>query len=187
MKYTLIPKRLLILLVLILAGVFAVCISASGEENPDDSNLIWNSGFELLEDENLPDGWYTDAWYSQIGYTEYRVIQDEDPERGQVFEIRNNAPNDARIAQVVDVDPDTVYCLSGYIRAQGIEGGRGANLSIEGLYAFSEDFADTEGEWRYVEYYGETGPDQTWVTIYARVGGYGAYSSDSCIARFRFS
>ena len=173
MKYTLIPKRLLILLVLILAGVFAVCISASGEENPDDSNLIWNSGFELLEDENLPDGWYTDAWYSQIGYTEYRVIQDEDPERGQVFEIRNNAPNDARIAQVVDVDPDTVYCLSGYIRAQGIEGGRGANLSIEGLYAFSEDFADTEGEWRYVEYYGETGPDQTWVTIYARVGGYG--------------
>ena len=105
MKYTRIPKRLLSLLVLILAGVFAVCISASGEENPDDSNLIWNSGFELLEDENLPDGWYTDAWYSQIGYTEYRVIQDEDPERGQVFEIRNNAPNDARIAQVVDVDP----------------------------------------------------------------------------------
>ena len=76
MKYTLIPKRLLILLVLILAGVFAVCISASSEESPDDSNLIWNSGFELLEDENLPDGWYTDAWYSQIGYTEYRVIQD---------------------------------------------------------------------------------------------------------------
>ena len=59
MKYTRIPKRLLILLVLILAGVFAVCISASSEENPDDSNLIWNSGFEMLEDENLPDGWYT--------------------------------------------------------------------------------------------------------------------------------
>ena len=177
MKY--IRIRSLLIIMLILISIFSVCIPAIGEENQDGNNLIWNSGFELLEDENLPDGWYTDAWYNQIGYTEYHVLQDDDPERGQVFEIRNAAPNDARIVQIVDVDPDTVYCLSGYIRADGIEGGRGANLSIEGLYAFSEDFTDTDNEWRYVEYYGETGPDQTWITVYARVGGYGDLASGS--------
>ena len=179
MKYIRIPKHLIISTVLILLCLAAFCFPAYGEDSADGSNLVWNSGFELLEDERLPDGWYTDAWYNQVGYTEYNVLQDEDPERGQIFEIQNFAPNDARIAQIVDVDPDTVYCLSGYIRAEGIEGGRGANLSIEGLYAFSEDFTDTDGEWRYVEYYGETGPDQTWVTIYARVGGYGGLSTGS--------
>ena len=163
--------RNLLITLLILISIHSAFIPASGEGSQDENNLIWNGGFELLEDENLPDGWYTDAWYNQIGYTEYHILQDEDPERGQIFEICNAAPNDARIAQVVDVDPDTVYCLSGYIRASGIEGGRGANLSIEGIYAFSEDFTDTDNEWRYVKYYGETGPDQTWVTVYARVGG----------------
>ena len=171
--------RNLLITLLILISIHCAFIPASGEGSQDENNLIWNGGFELLEDENLPDGWYTDAWYNQIGYTEYHILQDEDPERGQIFEICNAAPNDARIAQVVDVDPDTVYCLSGYIRASGIEGGRGANLSIEGIYAFSEDFTDTDNEWRYVEYYGETGPDQTWVTVYARVGGYGDLASGS--------
>ena len=179
MKYTRFLNRLFVLIILIASCLFSACVYAAGEESREDGNLVWNSGFEQLEDENLPDGWYTDAWYSQIGYTEYHVLQDEDSGRGRIFEIRNLAPNDSRIAQIVDVDPDTVYCLSGYIRARGIEGGRGANLSIEGLYAFSEDFADTDGEWRYVEYYGETGPDQTWVTIYARVGGYGDLATGS--------
>ena len=123
MKYIRIPKHLIISTVLILLCLAAFCFPACGEDSADGSNLVWNSGFELLEDERLPDGWYTDAWYNQVGYTEYNVLQDEDPERGQIFEIQNFAPNDARIAQIVDVDPDTVYCLSGYIRAEGIEGG----------------------------------------------------------------
>ena len=35
---------------------------------------------------------------------------------------------------------------------------------------------DTDGEWEYIEFYGETGPDQYTVTVFARVGGYSGES-----------
>lgn len=41
---------------------------------------------------------------------------------------------------------------------------------------FSESVYDTAGEWQYVELYGETGPEQTEVTVFARLGGYSGES-----------
>ena len=72
--------------------------------------------------------------------------------------------------------------MSGYIWAEGIKGGRGANFSIEDVYTFSEQIYDTEGGWEYIEYYGKTGPDQDMLTVFARVGGYGGESKGK--ARF---
>lgn len=77
----------------------------------------------------------------------------------------------------MEVKPESLYCLSGYIRAEQIpDSGLGANLSVEGLYVFSESVYDTAGEWQYVELYGETGPEQTEVTVFARLGGYSGES-----------
>ena len=61
--------------------------------------------------------------------------------------------------------------------ADGVKDGHGANLSIEGIYAFSEQLYDTGGEWKHIEYYGETGPEQDFITVFARLGGYSGEST----------
>ena len=152
------------------------------EESKD--NLIQNGGFEETDSDGMPEGWMFDAWDSTVGYSRHRLTEDPDQLHGQVIEIRNSSYNDARFFQTVDVEPETVYRLSGYILASNIRdeesgeniNGHGANLSIEGVYVFSEAVYDTNGDWEYVECYGQTGPDQYQVTVYARVGGYGRLS-----------
>lgn len=141
-----------------------------------NENLITNGDFEAIDEEGIPEFWFTDAYVHDEGYTVFSVA-DEGGERGCVAEIRNIGENDARFAQEVEVEPESLYCLSGWIRADGIEGGHGANLSIEGVYAFSEKVYDTEGEWEYIEYYGETGPNQDLVTVFVRLGGYSGTST----------
>ena len=142
----------------------------------EEGNLLVNGSFDALGSDGLPDGWYTDAYVRQEGYTVWEVS--EDARTGQYSAVVNNlGMNDARFAQRVKVEPESMYCLSGWIKADGIlDAGRGANLSIEGLYVFSESVFDSEGEWLYIETYGETGEDQDEVTIFARVGGYSGES-----------
>ncbi len=164
-------RRIGIGILLLLAAVFVFSASATAE------NLLENGSFEELDAEGMPVGWYTDAYLTDEGYTVFTVEEDEEsPDGGNVVSIQNVAMNDARFAQQVAVEPETLYCFSGYIRAEGVEEGRGGNLSIEGLYAFSESIYDTDGEWEYIEWYGETGEDQTSVTLFIRLGGYSGES-----------
>ena len=139
-------------------------------------NLLENADFSELDAEGLPEYWYTDAYILEPGYTVFNVRQDKKTESGTI-EIKNIGSNDARFAQVVEVEPDSLYRLSGDILADGIEDGHGANLSVEGVYAFSEKLYDTDGKWVHIDYYGETGPNQDIVTIFARLGGYSGEST----------
>lgn len=150
--------------------------SAALAENADE-NLLYNGSFEILDGDGLPDGWYTDQYNQQEGYTNFSVLTGDAQEGQHSVQIENLGDNDARFAQRVEVEPDSLYCLSGYIRAESIpDSGLGANLSVEGLYVFSESVYDTAGTWQYVELYGETGPEQREVTIFARLGGYSGES-----------
>lgn len=142
----------------------------------ESGNLLLNGSFENLDDEGLPQDWYTDAFTLAPGYTTFSVKEGEGG-HDLIAEINNIGLNDARFAQDVSVEPNSLYCLSGDILAEGIEEGHGANLSIEGVYAFSEEFFDTDGKWEHIEYYGETGPDQDTVTVFARLGGYSGESA----------
>ena len=153
------------------------CYSAANTEK-DYFNLLYNGDFEIPgeDDDTIPEGWDTGEYFEGHGYTTFQLTEDPDGNRGMVTMIKNHYGNDARLVQYVDVDPDTVYRLSGYIKTENVAEGRGANLSIEGLYAFSESVYGTHN-WQYVEYYGETGPDQTYVGIYVRLGGYGGEST----------
>ena len=139
-------------------------------------NLLENGDFQILDEEGLPEGWYTDAYTLDTGYTVFGIAEG-DSEHPYAAEICNIGENDARFAQTVNVDPDSLYLLSGYIRAEGVEGGHGANLSVEGVYAFSRKYYDTDGQWQRIEYYGETGPDQDYITVFARLGGYSGVST----------
>lgn len=159
---------------LVMALMMLFVLPCHAEE--DEGNLLYNGGFEYLDESGMPDGWYTDAYVRQEGYTTYGMTGDA--HGGENAAVVNNlGMNDARFAQSVSVKPETLYCLSGWIMADNIlDSGRGANLSIEGVYVFSESVYHTEGGWQYVELYGETGEDQYDVTIFARVGGYSGES-----------
>ena len=157
------------ILLLMMAALFLVPAWA------EEGNLLINGGFEKLDGDGLPSGWYTGAWVNSPDVTAYRM--DEAGHTGRAVLIENKQGNDARFAQNVDVEPDTLYRYSGWIRADGlVDSGRGANISIEGVYCFSESVFDSQGEWVYVEMYGRTGPEQTELTVYARVGGYSGLS-----------
>ena len=159
----------LILTALILAALIPFCSAAA-------ENLLKNGDFKNLDNEGLPAEWYTDAYIQEPGYSVFGV-EEGDPDHPMAVTIENIGENDARFAQTVEVEPDTLYRISGYIRAEGVEDGHGANFSVEGIYAFSEPVYETEGEWIRIDYYGETGPEQRALTVFARLGGYSGVST----------
>lgn len=142
----------------------------------DAENLLENGGFETLDGREMPSGWYEDAYIRQEGYTLWSVS--EDAHTGQYSaEVQNFGENDARFAQQVNVEPNAYYRFSGYIKVlEMTDTGWGANLSVEGLYAYSEQLHNISDGWTYVELYGQTGPEQHEVTLFARVGGYSGES-----------
>ena len=147
-----------------------------GYSEGENRNLLQNGDFAELDSEGLPAHWYTDAYFLTSGYSVFGASEGDDVHR-HIITIQNIAENDARFAQSVAVEPETLYRLSGYIRADGVDGIHGANLSIEGIYAFSDECYNTEDEWEYIEYYGETGPEQRSIVVLARLGGYSGVST----------
>ncbi len=141
-----------------------------------EGNLLVNGSFEETDDKGLPAGWRSDAYNMDTGYTVFSVSAEEPREGSSCAGIRNIGDNDARFSQQVSVEPESLYRFSGYIRTRDVTEGRGANLSVEGLYTFSESVMDTSDGWQYIEWYGETGEDQTSVTLFARLGGYSGES-----------
>jgi len=166
-------KRILLLL---LGFMLLVCPSAFAGE---DGNLLVNPGFEEIGSNGLPVGWYTDAYVKREGVSRFSVTEEGLDSQAAAL-IENFDMNDARFAQTVKVRANSMYRLSGWIKAEDIlDAGHGANLSVEGVYVFSESLYDTRGEWVYIETYGLTAEDQTEVTIFARVGGYSGESQGS--------
>ena len=167
-------KRCISALIIVLLMLTAPAAQA------DEENLILNPDFSKLDETGLPEFWYTDAYEQEAGFTYYRSSAD-DPEHPHAVMIQNISANDARFAQTVPVDAESYYILSGYIRTEDVEGGHGANLSFGDVYVFNNQqykpLYDTNGQWKYVEYYGVTGPDQVAADIYARLGGYGGEST----------
>lgn len=169
-----------------LALTLLVCLTAAAEE----TNLIANGGFETLDASGDPVDWYPTAYRTQEGYSRIAVTS-EKAHSGQYSAVVENASaNDARYTCTVSVEPSSLYRLSAYVLVESMEDtGNGANLGIEGIYSYSDCLFDTDGEWQYLEWYGETGEDQREVTFGVRVGGYGAestgkaYFDDVCLEK----
>ena len=163
-------RRILLLLTALLL------LSAPFSFAEEEVNLLVNPGFEELDEEGLPLGWFTDAYIKRDGVTLFSLT-DAALSGQRAAVVENLDMNDARFAQTVPVEPNTMYRLAGWVKAMEIpDAGRGANLSVSGVYAFSESLYETDGEWVYIETYGITGPDQTELTIFVRVGGYSGES-----------
>ncbi len=148
-----------------------LCLGAALAEA---DNLLVNGDF-TANDGDTPDGWHRDMWLTDVGVSLLSV--GADGYDGACVTVENVDANDARFAQTVKVEPDTLYRLSGMIRAEGCdEDGYGATLSIQDVFVYTDGVYDTGGQWQAVELYGRTGPDQRELTVFARVGGYGGLS-----------
>ncbi len=156
----------------IFAAALALCaagfflLPSGSREAAVGENLLVNGDFSEVSD-GTPVGWYKDAWAGLTG-TDFEVV---DTEAGKAAHIVNHMYKDARFAQTVAVEPDSIYWLHGYIKADA-QDGWGANLSIEDVYLYSENVYDSEGEWKSVSLYGRTGKEQHSVNVFVRLGGY---------------
>ena len=167
-------KRLVALFILIVVLFSSVPALALGEEN-----LVYNSDFSVsAEEEDLPSGWYYEAWIPEASAA---YLEQDGKGTGYVV-IENLEANDARVSQLVTVEPGTYYRITCEILADGIEGDAGATVSVTDTYASSDPVYLTDG-FTPVELVGRTGPEQTELVLSLRVGGYGALSSG--LAMFR--
>ena len=154
---------------LVLCAVLFMCLSGPKPGGTYD-DLIQNGDFEQGDS-----GWLREAYVNTAGYTVYEVRQGEGRNGSTALYIRNDYLNDARFMQEVEVSPSTIYHLHGYIKASA-QNGLGANLSVDGVYTFSDLVYDAADEWQEVSLYGITGEDQTTLKIFARLGGYSGES-----------
>ena len=152
---------------LILGLALALMIPRSDSNTANGDNLIVNGDFSRVDADGTPASWYLDAYDGLTG----SLFTVEKDESGSAAHIVNVMAKDARFGQTVKVAPNAFYRLHGFIKANA-EGGRGANLSVEGVYAFSDSVYDSNGEWTEVTLFGRTGPSQNEINVFARLGGY---------------
>ena len=158
-------KRFALLACLAAALLLAApCAWAQGENLLQNGDFSENSGA-------LPDGWTTSAWVMDELYSSFSLADDE--EQGQVAVIESAVANDARFEQTIAVEPETVYEISGLIRAENVSGEIGANLSVADTFVYTDMISDSGGAWIPVSLYVRTGEGQSSITLYARLGGYG--------------
>lgn len=164
------------LLVLVGAAALALLLAVILWPRPaavTGENLLKNGNFETLDESGAPADWYEDAYVGTPAYSVFDVGEGMDG--GTSAHVKNMAGNDARYAQIVSVEPDSLYLLHGFVKADAV-GGMGANLSVEGAYVFSNCAYQTDG-WEELTLYGRTGSGQTRLTVFARVGGYSGEST----------
>ena len=162
-------RRLLLALCALTAFALSLTAFADGE------NIINNGDFESVQD-GMPTGWEKAMWFTDEGVSLLTV--EADGYEGNCISVRNVGINDARFVQTISVEPDSIYRITAMCRASGIpESSKGATLSVDSTFSYSNEAFDTNGEWIPLELYGHTGSDQTEVKLFARVGGYGSENS----------
>ncbi|MBN2737402.1 MAG: phospholipid carrier-dependent glycosyltransferase [Spirochaetales bacterium] len=139
------------------------------------ANLVRNGDFEDIVND-MPSSWRMEAW--KMGQENSKIYMESDkPKSGSYYvTIENINSNDARLVQVIAVKPNTEYMLSCWIKAEIKDKDRaGANISVmdASINTKSNEFYDTNGEWKYCEMYVTTGPEQNTLTIAIRLGFFG--------------
>jgi dolichyl-phosphate-mannose-protein mannosyltransferase len=151
---------MLLLFVLPVSGAFA------------EGNLVVNPGFEEGE-EGAPSGWTQDAWIAGDSSGRISVQSEEVHSGSRAAVIENLEPNHLKWIQSIAVTPDTYYKISGWVKVVSTgETGTGANIFVVGIADGYPSTVDTAGDWQYLEFYGQTGPEQSEMGIGVSLGGY---------------
>lgn len=160
-----IRATVMIALMLLLFMVPVTSIFAEG-------NLLQNPGFEDGE-EDTPSNWTKDMWISEDSAGILSLQSDEVHSGSKAIVIENLEPNHLKWVQTITVTPNSFYKISGYTKVVSTAGeGVGANIFVVGVGGGYPSTTDTSGDWQYLEFIGQTGPEQTEIAIGASLGGY---------------
>ena len=168
-------KRYLCVFFALLMILCAPALAETGE------NRVVNGDFSQTDNMDMPLGWSREMWHTDVGVSQLFV--DSEGYDGNCAVVVNADANDARFAQTIEVEPDSIYRFSCMVKVEGCgDAGYGATLSFEDTFSYSDSILDTRGEWRELTVYGRTGENQSEVTLFVRVGGYGMENTGT--ARF---
>lgn len=133
------------------------------------ANLAANPGFEEFEG-NDPYFWTSSSWQNDGAF----ALDTSQAHTGKASAlIINDKATDARFKQEIKVKSNTYYRLSCWIKTENVGSeALGANISIDGLLAVSQDVKGTSGDWTYVELYGKSESDQESFVLTLGLGGY---------------
>ncbi|MFX3631645.1 MAG: phospholipid carrier-dependent glycosyltransferase [Candidatus Pristimantibacillus sp.] len=167
-------RTLVCSLMLLLWFIPALTGYAEGE---GQANLIHNGGFEDAES-GIPSSWTQDVWVQDVGVTLF-TIETKDVHSGKAaVVIENKQPNHSKWVQKIAVNPNAYYHITGWIKVSGAsDAASGANIFIAGVQGAFPQFKNTEGEWKQVEFYGQTASDQKELQLAASLGGYGSLNT----------
>ncbi len=110
-------------------------------------NILGNGGFEEVSGD-LPLGWRTVTFSGQAEFARVPGGQ-----QGNCVQIRSQEGADAAWQASVDVEPESLYRLSGFIRTEGIQtnGGFGAVLNVHTVEGARTSPVIASPEWTRVE------------------------------------
>ncbi|WP_410513411.1 glycosyltransferase family 39 protein [Paenibacillus sp. BR2-3] len=155
-------------IIVLMLFLFIVPVSGAFAEG----NLVQNPGFEEGE-ADAPSSWAQDAWIAGNASGLISVQSEEVHTGSKAAVIENLEPNHLKWVQTIAVQPDSYYKISGWVKVVGTEGaGTGANIFIVGIAGGYPNAVDTAGEWQYLDFFGQTGPEQSELGIGASLGGY---------------
>lgn len=160
-------KRIIKLILLITCFyVISLIYSYASSEN-----LINNPGFE--EDDHWTQiFWVNDSTVSNIERDNSTSIEGD-----WSINLINIEENDARVFQVIPVEPNQYYKITVHVKTKDIpEGKYGAAVSVLGSLETSEVITNAE-DWVEVEFYGYTGKKQKEMSLSFALGGYGNITS----------
>ncbi|HEY9062191.1 MAG TPA: phospholipid carrier-dependent glycosyltransferase [Pseudobacteroides sp.] len=161
-------------LLLPILSVIILAVSLCGVSFAEGSNILKNPGFE---DADKPYSWDQDIWEASDGQKEIKVVNNVFHSGKQCAVIINSKEGDSRLKQTVDVQSDSLYKISGWIKTENVgDTNKGANFSVHMLQITSADVKGTT-DWKYVEMYGRTGKSQTSLIVTAGLGGYGSLNT----------
>ncbi|WP_380680849.1 DUF7133 domain-containing protein [Salinigranum sp. GCM10025319] len=142
--------------------------------DPDGNDVMENGGFEESTggEAPVPAEWSTNTFAGSAEYTYAEVGQDG----SRSVQISSSEGADAVwFADGVEVEPETEYTLSGYIRTEDVQvegSARGALFNVH-TTDFETDTLTGTNDWTEVSTTFTTGADTTTVQINALFGGYG--------------
>jgi dolichyl-phosphate-mannose-protein mannosyltransferase len=161
-------KAIIFLVVLLVFGALSsiTCVGAGSQ------NLLLNSDFELIGQDQIPDNWKADFWHpdSTLTVTTKKVHQGK-----YALQISSDkTSNDARMVQTVKVKPNTYYKLSGWTATENVTPDKiGANLCVMTNTFTNSSSLNNTVDWTYLELNFRTYAGQTEVTVGPRLGMWG--------------
>jgi hypothetical protein len=154
-----------------LAGLIFGVLASLGTLSAQ-TTLLQNGSFETDTLGQLS-FWHSDAFKNTDDARRVFTVESPLHTGKRSLGIVNLLPNDTRVVQWIEVEPDTYYRLSCWVMAENIAGGMiGANISILGSITPSASVKDTADKWVKLELTGKTGPGQTALAVSLRLGFY---------------